>query len=135
MPLGQGWGQRSRPVRICNALRISRRKWQILLLSIPRLIVWYAFPVAVIWQVLAMNELGENAKMPPIFDWWILNLSSRIDLKFVANPTHDWQSLVAVVIASFALTVCFYLIYGLVRTVLWDGVARELRLFSPNIRA
>lgn len=116
------------------ASRISRRKWQILLLSLPRLAVWYSFPGIMVWQFLTIDGVGSGTNIPSVFNWLRIDRYLGLNVSFLAEPASTGQFIFGVIFASFGLTLILYLLYGLARTVLWDGVARELRIFSPHLQ-
>ena len=48
-------------------------------------------------------------------------------------PAKNSFLIIGMFASSLGITVALFPIYELARTILWEGLARELRLFSPHL--
>ena len=123
--------------------RALRRRFLILALSGPRLVAWYALPVVFAALLATVNASSDPwAFVPPspesmqaLLDAWGLSRLARWPLidRLVTAGAARTDYVLAALVASALATLVAQLVYGFMRSVLWNGFFKELDMFNPTV--
>ena len=120
-----------------------RRRLQILALSGPRLVAWYTAPIMFFILLSQMNNGRTLLSFTPraaseiqgilarwgvsaVTEWPVFSL-------FMSSPDTLAECLLIALTGSLAAGVLAQLLYGFMRSVLWNGFFKDLRPFSPTV--